>query len=464
MNLQESKYNACVQLSAIGDALGWITEFEKPGKSLEKKYGTNIIDRFYDWEKPVGGRFYGYIDKIKRGSYSDDTQLTLAIARSIKSDGEVDNEYFSKIELPFWLQYSRGGGRTVKTAASKIQRKSARWFSNFYNVKTGEIIVNYRDAGANGAAMRIYPIVLANLSNKEVIKKNIFSNSIITHGHPRAILSAIFFGTSLDTVFPFRADTFNPLKYLSIIGQSLHNELNLYFLDEYPFSSWYNEWNRESKTDFLSTYWNTRDELLLLMRIVYKAISENPEDIEVLQKLGCFNSESKSSGTCTVAAGIYFACKYFDNPEKAIIKAVNSLGTDTDSIAAFSGALLGALHGITSIPIEWKEIQDYAYLDFIASRLLTISSGELQPLSKNILSNSSFKSLDNITEDYFSDGDKIFFTPLGSGNITKISRVNTLTKGKYNLILEVEFEIGQSCVFSQVFNLDSSLTDNILEN
>ena len=116
----ETKYKGSIKLSAIGDALGWITEFEKNTLSLKEKFGTERIDKFYSWKKPVGGRFYGFIDNINAGSYSDDTQLLLAVARSIKKDGSLDHNYFAKIELPNWLDYARGGGRTVKTAADKI--------------------------------------------------------------------------------------------------------------------------------------------------------------------------------------------------------------------------------------------------------------------------------------------------------------------------------------------------------
>src|SRR5687768_14817386 len=103
----DSKYKGSIKLSAIGDALGWITEFERDGISLEKKYGVELIDRFYDWRKNVGGRFVGFTDNIASGSYSDDTQLMLAVARSIKSNGDVDNDYFSKVELHNWLEYAR---------------------------------------------------------------------------------------------------------------------------------------------------------------------------------------------------------------------------------------------------------------------------------------------------------------------------------------------------------------------
>ena len=56
------------------------------------------------WQKKSGGRFNTYTDHINRGEYSDDTQLTLAVARSLLRDGSVDVEHFSKDEMPLWLQ------------------------------------------------------------------------------------------------------------------------------------------------------------------------------------------------------------------------------------------------------------------------------------------------------------------------------------------------------------------------
>ena len=117
----ETKYKGSLKLAAIGDALGWMTEFEKSQDALRKKFGSDYINTFHDWEKNVGGRFHGYVDKLKAGSYSDDTQLLLSVARSIKSDGFVDQQYFAKKELPEWLLYSRGAGRTIKNAARKIE-------------------------------------------------------------------------------------------------------------------------------------------------------------------------------------------------------------------------------------------------------------------------------------------------------------------------------------------------------
>ena len=364
----ETKYKGSLKLAAIGDALGWITEFEKSKSSLNKKFGTDYINSYHEWNKNVGGRFYGYVDKLESGSYSDDTQLLLSVARSINSDGFVDQEYFAKNELPDWLLYSRGAGRTIKNAARKIGRKSAKWNNNFFTFKAGKTTIDYRESGANGAAMRILPIALANFGEQDKIKEEIFCNSIITHGHPRAILGAMLYGYSIDTILRFNPKNFNYTHFLTELGKDIHEKFSIEFLDKPKLKNWEIEWNKKSKKPFRLLFKSIIDETQEYLRTTYKLITNNSSDFDALTKLGCYKNETKGSGTSTVIAGIYLACKYSTEPLKGIEQAVNSIGTDTDSIAAFAGGLIGALHGQTIIPTKWKNVQDHKYIDTISNR------------------------------------------------------------------------------------------------
>lgn len=79
------------------------------------------------WHKRTGGRFLTRTDNIQPGDYSDDTQLALAVARSIRPDGTVDNHYFAKQELRYWLDYVRGAGATVTAAARNAGRARTDW-------------------------------------------------------------------------------------------------------------------------------------------------------------------------------------------------------------------------------------------------------------------------------------------------------------------------------------------------
>ena len=446
----ETKYKGSIKLSAIGDALGWITEFEKSQQSLKEKFGTERIENFYTWKKTVGGRFYGFIDTIKAGSYSDDTQLLLAVARSIKKDGSLDHNYFAKIELANWLDYARGGGRTVKTAADKISRKSAKWFSNFYNFKVNGENYDYKQSGANGAAMRVLPIALANLGNTEKIKEEIFCNSIITHGHPRAILGAMLYGYALNQIIVFRPEDFNWENYITQIGLEFPKKFELSFVNKIEIREWLKEWNKSSKQTFESLYSETIIETQNQLRFVYQSIKQNLSVQETLKKIGCFDPATKGSGIATVIAGIYLATKFHDKPLEAVIESVNALGSDTDSIAAFTGGLVGALHGQNIIPDKWKSVQDYSYLDTVAERLLAISEDrlELQPKPTP----TDLKILNNPQKDDFSIDQTIEFIPLGKGKITFVDKQPTLTKGKYNLLLEALLDNGQSILVSKLFD------------
>lgn len=449
----ETKYKGSIKLSAIGDALGWMTEFEKNRQSIKDKFGSERIDKFYSWKKNVGGRFYGYIDIIRAGSYSDDTQLMLSVARSIKKNGNVDHQYFAKIELANWLDYARGGGRTVKAAAGKIQRKSANWYNNFYTYKGKEGNIDYKQSGANGAAMRILPIALANVGNPEKIKEEIFCNSIITHGHPRAILGAMLYGYAINQIIVYRPEDFSWENYITQLGIDFPKKFDLSFIDRIEIREWLREWNKSSDLSFENIYAETIVEAQNQLRFVFQSIRQDLSIEDTLKKLGCFSPATKGSGIATVIAGIYIASKLHNKPLEAISEAVNALGSDTDSIAAFTGGLIGALHGQNIIPEKWRSVQDADYLDKLAEKLLAISEDRFD--EESFIFTSNARSINTSLKDTFIMGEEVEFIPLGKGHIVSIDRQPTLTKGKFNLILEILFECGQSILISQLLDINN---------
>src|SRR3989440_9298931 len=113
------RFEGALLCSTIGDALGWPTEFLKPVSGHKPPFHLPVKD-FVSWKKLVGGKWWGYEERIEQGEYSDDTQLALAVARSIAETGQFEPERFAYEELPLWLQYERGGGRSVKTAARRL--------------------------------------------------------------------------------------------------------------------------------------------------------------------------------------------------------------------------------------------------------------------------------------------------------------------------------------------------------
>jgi len=317
-------------------------------------------------------------------------------------------------------------------------------------VKINGEISDYKQSGANGAAMRVLPIALANLGNIDKLKEEIFCNSIITHGHPRAILGAMLYGYAINQIIVFRPEDFKWENYLTQIGLDFPDKFDLGFTNRIEIREWLKEWNRAGGQTFESVYAETINEAQNQLRYIFQSIKLKVPLQDTLKKLGCFDSATKGSGIVTVIAAIYITAKFYDNPIEAIIESVNALGSDTDSIAAFVGGLLGALHGQNIIPEKWKVVQDYGYLDEIAQRLLAISEGR-QEDSKNPGS-TNFKLLNHPSKDDYSVDEQIEFIPLGKGKITHVERQSAITKGKYNLLIEADFEIGQSILVSKLLD------------
>lgn len=98
---------------------------------------------------------------------------------------------FTRRELPTWLLYERGGGRATKRAVEKWLAGREPWSPN---EKTDR--ENYFEAGGNGVAMRILPHCLLGVAEAEFgnVVKNIITNGVCTHGHPRSLVGALAYG------------------------------------------------------------------------------------------------------------------------------------------------------------------------------------------------------------------------------------------------------------------------------
>src|SRR4051812_30893032 len=95
---------------AVGDALGWPQE-RRPSDHRPD------VDKYRSWTRSVGGQYLRHDEIVLAGEYSDDTQLTLATARSLLRSANWWR-YFALRELPQWSLFERGGGGATKQAAT----------------------------------------------------------------------------------------------------------------------------------------------------------------------------------------------------------------------------------------------------------------------------------------------------------------------------------------------------------
>jgi ADP-ribosyl-[dinitrogen reductase] hydrolase len=154
---------------ALGDALGATTEFLLPGE-IRYKYKVH--------NKIIGG---GWLN-LKAGQVTDDTQMSLCIARALDERGGWD-EVAVMDHFAGWLK-----SKPVDVGAT-CRRSISR-----YIVK-GEIGRPYSDWDAgNGAAMRMAPVALFTLGDEALLKKLAVDQARLTHNNNLSDAACITIG------------------------------------------------------------------------------------------------------------------------------------------------------------------------------------------------------------------------------------------------------------------------------
>ncbi len=360
--LQAKAEGAFLALAA-GDALGWPQEMAQKVQGNFENKGSHV--EFKGWTRRSGGRFQPYEENIYPGEYSDDTQLTLAIARSRTKHGSEWWKAFTKVELPLWMLYERGGGGATKRAAKAWVEGTPPWKSNKNNG-----IRRYFEAGGNGVAMRVLPhaLFLAGNENPVTLMRDVVLDGLATHGHPRALVGA--------TVYAYAA-----WMLARRSGTLRFGELLDMLIGGSPIWSKFPELDRDGETWFLAAngatggryelVWNqTVEEMRDLLAKAQKGVQAGAlaDDHEVLKELGCFG-RSKGAGTSSAAAAAYLVTRHAAQPVQAVLRAAFEQGTDTDTLAAMTGGLMGCLAGVEWLPPPWLEIQDSEYLRNIARQI-----------------------------------------------------------------------------------------------
>lgn len=353
-NQKLDKWLGALVGAAVGDALGW--PYEQNSKNINK---SNPKDKemFQKWKRRDGGRFWSHNEEIYPGEYSDDTQLIIATARSLRY-GSSWNKIFTKVELPAWLSYERGGGGATKRAAEVWRKGSNPW--NLEKEKKADV-QKYFNAGGNGVAMRILPHVIWNEGSWNEVAHQVFLNGIFTHGHPRALIGALVYADALI----FLQNNEKTLGYGELVDYLLaRKEKWGSFPNVQKLDSWMNAADTILKNTYMDLWIEVTEEVMNQLKAVKEGLEQGALDMgsEVLEKLGCFDKKVNGSGTVTAVAAIYLASKYASSPRLAITEAAYLNNADTDTLASMVGGLLGMLHGSEFLSVSWLDVQDYEYL------------------------------------------------------------------------------------------------------
>jgi ADP-ribosylglycohydrolase len=275
---------------AIADAFGVPVEF-KSREYLRKNPVTQMME-------------YGTHYQPK-GTWSDDTSMTLCTLESIAQKGDVDDEDIMK-RFGWWMEqsYLTPHGELFDIG---FTTQNAIWqylYGDKYPYGSSD-----ENSNGNGSLMRIIPVTLFHAFKKQSPVKyrdDIHNVSSLTHAHPRSVIGCGIYDFVLYELIK------NPS--MESVRNGLDNAYSVYKLN-----------------DEIKAY--TR-----LFRYDFALLPESE-----IKSTGCVVDSLEAAIWCLLNTKSY---------EECVLKAVN-LGSDTDTVGAIAGGLAGALYGYDSIPKEW---------------------------------------------------------------------------------------------------------------
>lgn len=283
---------------AVGDALGAPLEF------IDR---AEIARRYGEVREMLGG---GWLNTVP-GEYTDDTQMALAIARSVVDLGLIDPADIGARFVQWMESMPKDIGNTTLQSLGYLA-SGVPW-----NEAGARTLAQKGDSAAgNGSIMRAAPLALACRNDPDALIRQSLDISLITHADPRCCWSCVALNQAIVALLTGSDD---------VIAAAAN-------VDE------------------------------TLVREVLASVATIRRD------------EVKSGGYVLHTLGAAFwSLLHYDSFEEVVVAAVN-LGGDADSTGAVAGALAGARYGASAIPDRWLAVlQGREELSDLADRLLELS-------------------------------------------------------------------------------------------
>jgi ADP-ribosylglycohydrolase len=180
--MQESQITGCIVGLAVGDALGYPAEFRLRSQLVEE-IGPQGITDFIALKDPRFSKPQFIAPDHPPGTYTDDTQMTIAVAEALLDAGNhaldvlMDNLGRRFVQWSKSAENNRMPGRACMEGCRKLASG-----------------IPWREAGdpeskGCGSAMRVAPVGLFYQSHDDVTKVA-RSSSKLTHRHPTALEGA----------------------------------------------------------------------------------------------------------------------------------------------------------------------------------------------------------------------------------------------------------------------------------
>lgn len=276
---------------------------------------------------PMEGRLRvpsAYLDSLDDGSpyltYTDDTAMTIGVARSLVECGRFDGRHMAATLADIhrrepWRGYGAGPPQVFRRLSEGVP-----WDEAARHLFGGE------GSFGNGGAMRVAPVALSAYPSLQRAAEMARLTAIITHTHAQGIDGAAVQALAIVTALG-ATSSLRPQELTSTLIE--HVETPVF----------------QSKLSFIELN-----------------IGARPLD-EIANTLG--NGIAAHASVPTA-----LAC-YLTHPDSfaSAVKAAIGLGGDTDTIGAMTGAIAGAAHGYTAIPDPWTSVEGADELIALADSL-----------------------------------------------------------------------------------------------
>lgn len=313
------RYRGSLLAGAIGDALGRPAE----GRSRQD-LGTRWPHGLRDFQ-PWRGYRSGPV-----GTFTDDTQLTIVVARWLIQMGTGELNAASLAEaIEIWGETGRGIGHATHEALA-LMRLGRPWWQS-----------GVASAG-NGAAMRAAPHALRFAGQPDRLRDAAALGTVPTHADQTAVAAAIVQAVGVNHCLATTAGALEPSVFLDAAVSSIA-DLDLPSLAHRGTGG--------------------RRTLVERIREVREMLGRPVDDVVDHFFNGAFVLE-------TTPVVLWLLLTYRDDPEQALVQAVMA-GRDADTIAAMLGNMLGALHGTDAFPDRWRgdNLEDHDGLVELAEQL-----------------------------------------------------------------------------------------------
>ena len=271
--------------AAVGDALGAPFEFAPRGT-----FAARLPDRRPDGAGDmIGGGAFDWAP----GEFTDDTQMGLALARSLLSNGGYDADDLWR-RWQVWAGRSSDVGNTTRFALCHADWRDV-------------VHPDPEATAANGALMRAFPLAVATLgSDDDVARAVTLHQSLLTHAHPAAAWGA-WLGVAMMRAGVAGEEPLVALEQELIVLSRVDRGTATRFIE------------------MLDPRWT-------------------PEDGD---RAGLGNG---SVWGCLAQA--VWALRRWSGYADVVANVVD-LGKDTDTVACVAGAIAGARDGMSAIPTGW---------------------------------------------------------------------------------------------------------------